>query len=475
VQARRYIVLATCAAGILLGSLPFGFAAAAKRPAPRHTPEPVRVAPVAPVSWTGFYLGAQVGFDFATARLARPQAPGVSDISIGSANRGLIGGGYAGFNYQAAPWLVVGVEGDLNSSRANYRELGPDVDFLQASKSVTAVGGRVGIVAMPTTMVYAKAGPAWIDVQGVEGFGTPFQKTLRGAQVAAGVETLVTPNFALRTEGSYTRATETLLLNQGLDQYRPAILQIMVGGAYKLPMPGIGTTASRVDATPFYTKAPALYAKAPPAVASARWTGVEVGAFGSVNGDQMRFFGPFTGENNEQGPYANLVIGGGGFVGFNAPVYSNLIAGVEGSANFQKADFNDANGVGFPNTIFHFASINQVYAFTVRLGWLATPSTLIYVKAGPALIRVAPDNAYWSAVNALNGTNGSTKAVTLDGYQYGGGAETFLTSYLSVRVEGVYTGSAQAAGDLKFLGVQPTPYTLRPSLLSGTLGAALHF
>jgi opacity protein-like surface antigen len=389
----------------------------------------------------------------------------MSDISIGSANRGLVFGTYAGFNYQAVPWLVLGVEGDLSTSKAEYRELGPDIDFLQATKYVAAVTGRVGIVVMPSAMVYAKAGPAWIDVQGVEGFGTPFQKTLRGEQFAVGVEALVTPNFVMRTEGSYTRATETLLLNQGFDQYRPALFQIMLGGAYKLDMPGIGATASSPIAMPLFTKAP-------PAAAAVRWTGIEVGAFGSANGDQMRFLGSVVGELNEQGPYANLVFGGGGFAGVNAQVYPDLVAGFEVSANLQKADFNEANGVGLAPVMFHFAAINQVYAFSFRFGWLATPSTLFYLKAGPAWVRVSPDAAYWNAF----GAKGSTDPITLTGYQYGGGAETFLTPYFSVRVEGMFTGTSETPGDLTFRGNQPLPvFNLKPSMLSATLGAAVHF
>jgi outer membrane immunogenic protein len=108
-------------------------AADAATKAPRRAPKPVVAAPVvaAPVGWTGFYAGGQLGFDFAAASYVRPQQ-GLSDISIGSANRGLIVGGFAGFDYQAMPWLVLGVEGDVTSSRANYRELGPDIDFLQS-------------------------------------------------------------------------------------------------------------------------------------------------------------------------------------------------------------------------------------------------------------------------------------------------------------------------------------------------------
>ena len=414
-------------------------------------------------NWSGFYFGGELGFDFATAKYARPQSS-QSDVWLGSANRGLVGGVYAGFNYQVLPWLVLGVEGDLSSSRAGYRELGADLDFLQATKYLAAFAGRVGIVIVPTTMVYAKAGPSWIDVRGVEGFGDTFNRTLRGGVLAVGIETLFTPNYTMRLEGSYTRASEALLLNQGLDQYRPQIFQVMLGAAYKLDMPGLGLPASSAAAAPLFTKAA-------PATVPTHWTGMEAGAFGSVNGDQMLYSGSAVGENGQLGPFANLAIGGGGFLGLTVALYPNLVVGCEASANFQKADFNEATGVGFAPRMVHFASISEIYALSMRFGWLATPNTLFYLKGGPAWIRVTPDASYWNAI----APNSSTQPVTVDGYQYGGGAETYLTSNVSVRIEGIYTASYNTPGQLTFQGIQPTPFKLKPSLLTTTLGAAVHF
>ena len=94
------------------------------------------------------------------------------------------------------------------------------------------------------------------------------------------------------------------------------------------------------------------------------------------------------------------------------------------------------------------------------------------MKVGPAWIRVTPDASYW---NAIAPNNNSTQPVWVDGYQYGGGAETYLTPRFSVRVEGVYTASFDTPGQLTFQGIQPTPYKLKPSLLTATLGAAVHF
>jgi opacity protein-like surface antigen len=462
VRECRFPALAAGAAAALLVSLQSGLAA----------DMPARPIPLPPpaINWTGLYFGGMLGVDFGSAHYVRPQS-GLADTAIGSAARGLDVGGYAGFNYQALPWLVLGVEGQYSTLTTNYRELGPDIDFLQFSKRLAAVTGRVGLVLTPATMVYAKAGPGWLDVRGVQGFGTPFQTTLHGALIATGIETLVLPNLALRTEISYIKTRDTLVLNQGFDQYQPTVFQAIMGAAYKLdPPPGWGTPSSESP------KAAPLFVKAPPAAAATaapHWTGVEVGGFGSLNGDKMKFLGSFFGENNEQGPYTEPAFGGGWFAGANVQILPSAVAGIELSGNYQKANFNDPVGAGFGPTFFHFASISESYALSLRLGWLPTPSTLIYGKIGPATLRVTPDPNYWNAVSPTN--NAAAQPVTLEGFQYGAGAETFLTSYLSLRVEATYTQVIPVGMQLVFVGNQPQPIRLVPALLTTSLGAAVHF
>jgi len=468
VRAHRAAIFTACAATAVLASLQCALATDLALPQRVKRPAPIPVpAPAAASSWTGFYVGGELGIDAAAAKHVQPfsDAP---DTSIGSVNRGPIGGAYGGFNYQVLPWLVIGVEGAWSTSRAAYREFGEDFDSLERSKFVSSVAGRLGFPIMPTTMVYAKAGPAWMDVRGVNGFGDNFNQTLQSVMFGAGIESLVTPNFAVRLEGTYTHATETLSLNDDNDEFHPDILQVMVGGAYKFDIPGLTPLGGAPASRPLPTKAPMLFTKAPAASAAVNWTGLEAGGFVSLNDDQMQYFGSNVGEDNEQGPYANFRVGGGAFIGLNGQ-FSHVVLGVEASANLQKADFNVSNGVGFP-PVFHFASIDSVYALSLRVGWLVTPETLVYAKGGPAWIRVTPDAAYWNAI----APNPATGAVTVNGYQYGGGIETYLTQNFSVRVEGMYTASQVAPGQLTFQAI-PTPSQLKPSLLSATLGAAVHF
>ena len=86
VYVRRFSVLTACAAALLLGSLQFGLAADLRVAPPQRAP-----LPPGPFNWTGFYVGGELGFDFATAKYVRPQST-QSDIWIGSANRGLVSG-----------------------------------------------------------------------------------------------------------------------------------------------------------------------------------------------------------------------------------------------------------------------------------------------------------------------------------------------------------------------------------------------
>ena len=112
------------------------------------------------------------------------------------------------------------------------------------------------------------------------------------------------------------------------------------------------------------------------------------------------------------------------------------------------------------------AKIDRVFAVTGRVGWLATPETLFYGKAGPAWLRMTPNSAYWNAT-----TPNAVAATTFSGYQVGGGVETYVTSNISVRAETVYTYTGR---ELIFNGVVPSEFTIRPSILSGIIGLALH-
>jgi outer membrane immunogenic protein len=422
--------------------------------ADKPLPPPLAPAPAQVVNWTGFYVGGDIGGDFASSRFKRPGS-GLSDTTIGSIDPGLLLGVHAGFNYQVAPWVVLGVEAERTwLAGANYREFGPALDLLQQTHYVDDVAGRVGIVLRPDTMVYGKVGPAWINVSGFLPFSTnTFSQTLLGAQAGIGIETLVTQNLALRAEASYTQANQVLSLSQGFDRYRPSLLFVKVGAEYKFDAPG--GWGMQASAAP-------VAADAKPAPA---WTGIEVGGFASVNGNIMKYFDTL---NGESGPYAHPILGGGGFIGANYQIH-DFVIGAEVSGDIDRAHFlNAAGSGGLTGTFYDFASIDNVLAVTARGGWLATPDTLVYVKGGPAWIQMATNQDYWNSI-APNVTGSET----FPGFQAGVGFETFVTSNVSVRVEGLYT---HVLGHVSLNGtIMPNEFALQPAVMAATTGVALHF
>ena len=117
----RTVRIALIAVSPLFLSLPAN-AADIARPVYKASP-----APVATFSWTGFYIGGNLGYSWGKAETSA-SIPGFTNI-IGSLDvdvpgasfsdsnklKGIIGGGQLGYNLQTGPWLF-GVEADLQAS-----------------------------------------------------------------------------------------------------------------------------------------------------------------------------------------------------------------------------------------------------------------------------------------------------------------------------------------------------------------------
>ncbi len=87
-----------------------------KAPPPAASP----IAQPLPFSWTGFYLGGHIGrawsHDWTSTfnPLPSPEAFGALPNSFTQKGSGTIAGGQVGFNWQFAPFFVVGAEADLS-------------------------------------------------------------------------------------------------------------------------------------------------------------------------------------------------------------------------------------------------------------------------------------------------------------------------------------------------------------------------
>lgn len=204
----RTLLLSTVAFAALAGS---AFAA----DLPSRKEAPVYVAPAPAFSWTGFYVGADIGGSFASTSLANV-ANGWTSNSLNTS--GVMGGGYVGYNYQINNF-VLGLEGDFQGTSNNQTStyfapvsFGPILagDVMQQKSALNwlaSINGRLGI-AYDRALFYAIGGAAWggataslADVSA--GLFFPQSTTASGFDVGGGVEYAFTPNWVGRVEYRY--------------------------------------------------------------------------------------------------------------------------------------------------------------------------------------------------------------------------------------------------------------------------------
>ena len=234
---------------------------------PSRRAPPVYIPPPIPVfSWTGFYLGGQVGYAFGgsgagdsvTARAGGATAR----FSEGFSN-GIIGGAHIGYNFStqslgAFPLLgtglgalsggfgggglVFGVEGDVDGTDYRSQTTIAGATFTNRTEIEGSARGRLGI-AVDRALFYATGGAAF--AQFMNGYATPalggvtLSSTRVGYTVGGGIEYAITTQWSLRAEyrysdfGSYTQVPIA-----GVSfQHKQIQQRAQVGFSYKFDTP----------------------------------------------------------------------------------------------------------------------------------------------------------------------------------------------------------------------------------------------
>jgi outer membrane immunogenic protein len=177
-------------------------------------------APPRPVpvwSWTGFYVGGNVGGGWAqsdwfqdgsNAGLGFPA--GLQDASFRPT--GLMGGGQTGFDYQTG-WAVFGIQADadlagLRGTQQNcFAEAGFPQGCVTTIKSMGTVTGRVG-AAFDRALLYVLGGYAW-EHAGFENPAPMFSsnafanETRTGWTLGAGLEYALIGNWSAFLQYNY--------------------------------------------------------------------------------------------------------------------------------------------------------------------------------------------------------------------------------------------------------------------------------
>jgi outer membrane immunogenic protein len=168
--AKLLFGLGVAGAGLAAAAMPGQAADIYRPPVSVKDTAPVEYAPA--ITWTGFYLGGNIGAIWPN-----------DELEILDDDAQLIGGAHLGFNWQAASGWVFGAEGDIN--------LAEDIEYL------ASVRGRLGY-AFGRTLLYGTGGVAFA------GFGdNALDEDATGWVAGGGVETKVRENMSLGLEALY--------------------------------------------------------------------------------------------------------------------------------------------------------------------------------------------------------------------------------------------------------------------------------
>ena len=213
----RKFLLASVGALALTGS------AALAADLPSRAPPPVYLPPAPIFTWTGIYVGGQIGYAWTSGNNQFTGFdPAFGDggtfltSSVGGTPNGVIGGANVGYNYQINQW-VLGLEGDVNGTSLSNTSVATFADGTVVNAHTSAdiqgsIRGKVGI-AWDRALIYATGGVAFggfnTDVSFANPafglFGSANRSITRvGWTVGGGIQYAVTNNWSVFAEYRYT-------------------------------------------------------------------------------------------------------------------------------------------------------------------------------------------------------------------------------------------------------------------------------
>jgi outer membrane immunogenic protein len=223
-------ILCGAALAALLGS-PAPGADLSRSPPVYKAPPP----PPAPIyTWTGCYLGGNVGWAQENTRVL---LDGVEDFS--GSKSGFAGGGQIGCDYQFASNWVIGIQGLFDGTSidaARVSTLFPEDTFHNKVNWFGTVTGRLGFTVTPTFLIYGKAGWGFYEnrltlndtATGAELDSAG--RTQSGPDAGVGAEWMFAPNWSVSIEWNHIFAQdktsffanlgagETATVRRGLDK-----------------------------------------------------------------------------------------------------------------------------------------------------------------------------------------------------------------------------------------------------------------
>jgi outer membrane immunogenic protein len=174
---------------------------------------PVKAPPMAPVAvstWTGCYLGANLGYGWGRGRES-VTAAGVTVTGSENIN-GILGGGQIGCNYQVSN-IVWGVEGDFQGTDQHHTTTvaagGVTLSERDSLPWFGTIRGRVGVTLAPSWLVYFTGGGGGLSLHRTATAtglvaGTLTNNTTHGFwTLGGGIENMFMPHWSWKLEYLY--------------------------------------------------------------------------------------------------------------------------------------------------------------------------------------------------------------------------------------------------------------------------------
>lgn len=175
-----------------------------------NTKGPPAFAPPPPpaFTWSGFYIGGQVGYQWGTASNSLIFLPTGASFPLNSVDTsGVVGGGHLGFNYQVSQF-VFGLEGDVEGATTSGSSFQPLVGATGTGNArlQASIRGRLGF-AWDRVLIYATGGGAYASINATSSSVLGFDSETTGRfgwTVGGGVEYAIDPNWLIRVEYRYS-------------------------------------------------------------------------------------------------------------------------------------------------------------------------------------------------------------------------------------------------------------------------------
>jgi len=226
----------TAISSVMLGSVAIAADLPSTKGPPVYTPPP----PPPAFSWSGVYIGGQVGYDWGTT--------GVDDVAPFPAlnQSGVIGGAHIGYNYQVSQF-VFGLEGSVDAASTRASDVSAGLSYGLHENEDFSIRGRIGY-AFDRVLVYATGGGAYGNFHttynnfpiGGATFDS-FNNGHFGWTVGGGVEYAIDNNWSVRAEYRYTdygRQTDSPVFSDasGFVSHHIRDNRAQVGFSYKFDM-----------------------------------------------------------------------------------------------------------------------------------------------------------------------------------------------------------------------------------------------